>query len=247
MPAKPGPLRPHEARPSYQRAEPLPAIPGQPALGDSFLIVTEGEVTEKLYFESLRKKLRLAAATVHVVHPGCTDAVGLINAAIALRDQQSRRRSGRKLGNSEVEGFDHAWVVFDADVPHRQGQLGPALLAARSQGINVALSTPSMEFWLLLHFRGRPGPFLDSHAAGQAVAEAWGEGYDKSKETFERLWPELSPRIVPAVHRADETRQYQAAAGTPFPPNPSTDADLLVRAMNAAVQPQLRMIFTAAQ
>jgi hypothetical protein len=242
MPAKPGPLRPHEERQIYNRPEPLPDIPGQPSLGDSFLIVTEGEVTEKMYFESVRSKLRLKAATVHVVHPGCTDARGLVEAAILLKDEPHQRRVRGELGNREVEGFDHVWVVFDADIPHRQGQLTPALQVARANGIKVALSTPSVELWLLLHFRDRPGPFLDSHAAEQAVAEALVDTYDKSEETFLRLWPRLNRQIVRAVQRAGQIRQYHQASGAPFPPNPSTDADLLVLAMNAAVQPHLRII-----
>lgn len=47
MAAKPGPLRPHEVRQSYARPMPQEPVPGEPRLGDSFLIVTEGEVTER--------------------------------------------------------------------------------------------------------------------------------------------------------------------------------------------------------
>src|SRR5216684_1582272 len=68
MAAKPGPLRPHEERQSYARRIPKQPPPGEPALGDSFLIVTEGEVTEKLYFESVRAALQLNPVTVRVVH-----------------------------------------------------------------------------------------------------------------------------------------------------------------------------------
>ena len=40
MPAKPGPLRSHEERLAYARTRPKEPPPGQPALGDSFLVVT---------------------------------------------------------------------------------------------------------------------------------------------------------------------------------------------------------------
>ena len=105
MPAKPGPLRPHEQR--YPRAHPLPDLPGKPAFGDSFLIVAEGQVTEKLYFELLRKKLGLTTATVKVVHPDYTDAIGLVKSAIDIREQRRQCQAGHKLGNREVGGFDH--------------------------------------------------------------------------------------------------------------------------------------------
>jgi hypothetical protein len=98
-----------------------------------------------------------------------------------------------------------------------------------------------VELWLLLHFRDRPGS-LDSRAAENALEEAWGQKYEKTEETFKRLWQELCPQIAAAVRRAGQIRQYHAASGALFPPNPSTEADLLVLAMNAAVQPRLRII-----
>lgn len=80
MSAKPGPLRPHEERTHYTRRKPVEPPPGQPGIGDSFLIVTEGEVTERLYFESLRNLLKITPVTVRVIHPSCTDVEGLVRA-----------------------------------------------------------------------------------------------------------------------------------------------------------------------
>ncbi len=73
MPPKPGPLRPHEERLNYARREPQQPPPGEPKAGDSFLIVTEGEVTERMYFESLRDRLQVNPVTVRVVHPSCNN------------------------------------------------------------------------------------------------------------------------------------------------------------------------------
>lgn len=167
MPAKPGPLRPHEERLSYARRGPQPPPPGEPALGDSFLIVTEGKVTERSYFESLRAALQLNPVTVRVVHPDCTDAMGLVRAAMGFyqRDSTGNRIAKDRLGSRDVKVFDHVWVLFDTDIPERQGQLEQALRLAQVEGIHVGHSTPSAEVWLLLHFRDRPGPFLNSAAA----------------------------------------------------------------------------------
>jgi len=208
----------------------------------AFLSSRREKLPRKCILSRFRAKLRLEAATVHVIHPGFTDALNLVEAAITLKEEPHQRLARGELGNRDVEGFDHVWVVFDADVPHRQRQLAPAFDLARYNGIEVALSTPSVELWLLLHFRDRPGPFLDSQAAERALREAWGQTYDKSEATFLRLWQSLSPQIARAVQRASQIRQYHEASGASFPPNPSTDADLLVLAMNAAVQPHLRII-----
>jgi hypothetical protein len=213
-------------------------------LGESFLIVTEGDVTERLYFESIRTALQLTPVTVKVVHPNCTDAVGLVRATMSMyeRDNDGNRIAKAPVGNRDVKVFDHVWVLFDTDVPGRQGQLGSALELARNENIHIGHSTPSVEIWLLLHFRDRPGPLLDSAAAEHAVGAAWGEHYDKRAETFPTLWAALKPNIPAAVGRGGQVRRYHEAAGTPFPPNPSTQLDLLVRALDASVQPQLRII-----
>jgi hypothetical protein len=242
MAAKPGPLRPHQERKSYVRREPPPRIPGLPDLGDSFLVVTEGEVTEKLYFEKLRALLQISAVTVRVVHPDCTDAQGLVREAIKLRDQQRERRDRFDLGNREVGNYDHVWVVFDTDIPARQHQLGPACELARKEDIRLALSTPCIEFWLRLHFGFTTGSFLDDATAQKAVAQVWGEPYDKTEATFMRLWPVIQPNIPMAVMHAEKVRQHHHDAGTKQPANPCTNVDLLVRALDASVQPEMRIL-----
>ncbi len=244
MVAKSRPPRPHEERRNYSRRTPALTLPGEPSLGESFLIVTEGEVTEKLYFESVRSALQLTPVTVRVVHPSCTDAVGLVRAAMSMyeRDKDGNRLAKTAGGNRDVKVFDHVWVLFDTDVPERQGQLGPALQLARSENIHIGHSTPSVELWLLLHFRDRPGPLLNSVAAEHAVSAAWGQHYDKRAETFPTLLATLKRSIPAAVGRGTEVREYHKQAGTQFPPNPSTQLDLLVRALDAAVQPQLRIL-----
>jgi len=244
MPPKSGPLRPHEERRDYARRVPQEPPPGEPAMGDSFLIVTEGEVTEKLYFESVRAALQLNPVTVKVVHPKYTDAEGLVRAAMDFyeRDKRGIRVATAPVGNRDVTVYDHVWVLFDTDVPARQRQLEPALELAKKEGIHIGHSTPSVELWLLLHFRDRPGPFLTSDAAEHAVGEAWGERYTKSAENFPRLWVALQPNVPTAVARAADVRKYHKKAATPFPPNPSTQLDLLVRALDASVRPQLRIL-----
>jgi hypothetical protein len=213
-------------------------------LGDSFLIVTEGEVTEKLYFESVRAGLQLNPVTVHVVHPRCTDAAGLVRATMSMYelDKDGHRLAREATGNRDVRIFDHVWVLFDTDISTKQHQLGPALELARKERIHIGHSTPSVEVWVLLHFRDRPGPLLNSDVAGRAVGVAWGQHYDKSAATFRKLWHAIKPNIPVAVNRAAQVREYHSSAGTEFPPNPSTELDLLVRALNASVRQELRII-----
>ncbi len=241
MPAKPGPLRPHEERQNYDRRKHAPSVSGLADLGDTFLIVTEGQVTERLYCEQVREKLSLSAAHVRVVQPGFTDAAGLIRAAIHFRDE-TIGRAPHQRSNSAVSRYDHVWVVFDADVPERLGTLPAALELARREQIRVALSTLCIEVWLLLHFRDRPGAFNDSAEVCRALAEAWGRAYDKSEVTFSALWPALLPQIPTAIGRAEAIRAYHLDAATPPPANPSTDMDRLVLSLNSAARPEMRIL-----
>ncbi|HWQ91295.1 MAG TPA: RloB family protein [Clostridia bacterium] len=146
------------------------------------------------------------------------------------------------VGNREVTVYDHVWVLFDTDVPARQGKLAPALALANKEGIHVGHSTPSVELWLLLHFRDRPGPLLNSNAAEHAVGEVWGQKYEKTKQAFPKLWDALKANVPVAVKRGASVREYHKKADSPSPANPSTELDLLVRALDASVQPQLRIL-----
>jgi hypothetical protein len=242
MPAKPGPLRPHEERQNYSRREPAQPPPGEPELGDTFLIVTEGKVTEKMYFESVRETLQLTPVVL-VVHPDRTDAVGLVCYAQSLyeKDKNGNRLALNVSSNHNIKSFDHVWVLFDTDACEKDGTLNRALELAAIEGIHVGHSTPCVEMWLLLHFRDRPGP-MNSAETEKAVGEAWRSHYDKSAKTFSKLWSALRPNIQNAVSRATQTRDYHERAGTRFPQNPSTRLDLLLRALDASVQPQLRIL-----
>ena len=119
-----------------QRPEPL-----RPATGHTFLIVVEGEATEPAYLEEVRSRLKRRAAAVLVHHGDHTDPVGIVREAMRLRDAHAAKPN--------TEPFDQVWVVFDRETQNhpRREQVPVALDLARSNGIEVALSIPSIEFW----------------------------------------------------------------------------------------------------
>lgn len=243
MPARPGPLRPHEQARSFSRRQPPEPIPGEPVPGDSFLIVTEGAVTEKLYFEGIRAKLQLSPLVV-VVHPKCTDAEGLIRAAMELYERKGSgvRAAKQILGNRAPASYDHVWVLFDTDVPAIQGTLESAIALAEKEEIHLGTSTPAIELWLLLHFRDRPGPLQTAAATIARLEEALGRRYGKSADEFSALWKALEPNLPRAAFRAATVRRFHEDAGTTKPCDPSTDLDLLVRPLDSAAAPPHRFL-----
>jgi hypothetical protein len=226
---------------ALRRRGPAPMF-GDVGVGDTFLVVVEGKVTERLYVQGVCGCLALGAVHVRVVRPTKHDPVGLVEAAIQERAGPQRRRVEGQASIREPQMYDHIWVVFDTDASGQAGRVKQAMELAGRENIHAAFSTPSIEFWLLLHFRYTTGLLMDSAAAERAVGDAWGQRYDKRADTFPKLWPALKPNIPAAVSRAQQVREYHDKGSTPFPANPSTQVDLLVRALDASVQPPRRIL-----
>ena len=74
-----------------------------------------------------------------------------------MRAAKRRREEAEAAAGREQDDnlrFEAVWCVFDVDQhPH----LTTAVEEARTAGIDVAVSSPSFELWLLLHFRESPG------------------------------------------------------------------------------------------
>lgn len=110
-----------------------------------FLLFCEGMVTERDYFEHVRRVLKDYLLTIEVAKDR-GDPLKLVEAAIEARnraDQSARRDRDDNLR------YDQVWCIIDVDEHHR---LDSALKLASTENIRVALSNPCFELWLLLHF-----------------------------------------------------------------------------------------------
>jgi hypothetical protein len=77
------------------------------------LIVCEGEETEPIYFEALRRELRLTLVEVQIEAPGSAP-ITIVDHAVERREMQAReaKRTARK-GMFGQPSFDEVWCVFD--------------------------------------------------------------------------------------------------------------------------------------
>jgi hypothetical protein len=115
------------------------------------LIVTEGTVTEKLYFDAFRIRRRVFGVEVTVVGVGM-DPVSVVQRAIRDRDAAAERaRRERDPGAA----WDEVWCVFDVD--DFGAKVPEAHDLARTHGLQVAVSNPCFELWLFLHLQEPPG------------------------------------------------------------------------------------------
>ena len=140
------------------------------------LIVCEGE-TEQRYFADIKHRFRANWIVVHKPH--CNDPKGIVAAA---------RRRWRELVR---KGLDvEPWVVFDAESREDEGPRGysEAIALAEKAGIAVANSSPSFEYWILLHYA--PGVLVDSPSDAERELGRDGRilGYEKPCLPYEDLW-----------------------------------------------------------
>jgi hypothetical protein len=201
--------------------------------GDTFLVVTEGVVTEPVYFEFLLSDLQLYAVCVVVIPGRASDPRHVIEtAADKVKDHQQRRRKGL-LAVTEPQGFDHVWAVIDTDVAVRNGIWRNVKQLAAARKVKLAHSTPCFEYWLLLHLKDTTrGDLVDGTAAKHAVKEELGRDYSTNEEVARETMPLFIPHWSDAVINARRVRQHHVAALTPDPALPSTEVDLLVGALN---------------
>lgn len=111
---------------------------------NSFLIVTEGERTEPLYFKGLQKLIReKIGGKVDVVEVPLIDIHGEGASTEKLIDITE------KIVKDANIMYQNVWVVFDKDDFEN---FDDAIKAGEDRRYNVAWSNQSFEYWLYLHF-----------------------------------------------------------------------------------------------
>ncbi len=111
---------------------------------NSFLIVTEGERTEPLYFKGLQKLIcEKIGGSVDVVELPVIDIHGEGASTEKLIEVTERLVKDAKIM------YQNIWIVFDKDDFEDFDQ---AIKDGENNGYHVAWSNQSFEYWLYLHF-----------------------------------------------------------------------------------------------
>ncbi|WP_413966282.1 RloB family protein [Actinacidiphila polyblastidii] len=174
--------------------------------------MAEGEKTEPQYFEGL--SLHLNAQAVQIIR---LESVGLgrdplrvVNAALKLRDVEEK----------EGDPYDAVWCVVDVD---QHATLEPACHHAKRNGLEIAVSSPCFEVWLLWHFQEHAG-WITSQSLSEKLKK-FGFTDKNLPESFP--YAEYSKAKVRA-ERCAEIRQRHD------PPNPSSSVSALVGVLAVA-------------
>jgi len=212
--------------------------------GDAFLIVTEGKVTEPIYFNLLIQDLQLGVVRIKIQPGDHSDPRDVIRTAERLAQKQVQDAEDGVLGVNEPNKFDHVWAVIDTDVAVRQGFWNDVQQLAAARNISLAHSTPCFEFWLLLHIIGftTRSDLVDGATAKSAVKHALNRDYSTNQETAKAAIATLIANWPKSVVDAEHVRDHHHAAATTPPGNPSTEVCGLVRGLNDSARPHLRKL-----
>ncbi len=181
------------------------------------LIALEDERSARLYFEGFRRELHGQRKVVLVDWSG-SDPKSVVQAAKAARDNQG-------------DPIDEVWVVFDTEGPQnvqRQRAARGAIEQARKLDILTAISNPTFEYWLLLHFEWCVKT-IESGAAACHLLRKHISGYDKGKDCYAITRPHVQTAIGRAKRVFAERHQY--SSNHPCDCHPCTEVYRLVESL----------------
>lgn len=173
----------------------------------SVLICCEGKVTEPSYLNGLKNELRIRLCRVEVV-PAGPNPKTIVDYAVEKKQESEHRAQREKDENLK---YDEVWCVFDVDSHHH---IPEAKQKASANGVELAISNPCFELWLLLHFKDQRA-HIERHDVQSACRECM-PGYDKNVP-FHKVFPHYES----AVQRTVELNKWQESRGCAGG-NPST-------------------------
>ena len=177
-------------------------------------VLTEGETTEPGYLSGWARR----NARIHLdLDPSDT---GMTPDALVRRAKEHVRRN-RRRSKREDPHFDEIWCVFDTD---EHPNLPRAIDDARQSGIEVAVSNPCFELWLVLHVEDQT-----AHVHRRDVQRRANElGLSDGKKITNAAGSQLIKTFETAKQRARALDERHEGNDSPPRSNPSTDVWRLV-------------------
>jgi hypothetical protein len=177
----------------------------------TFRIYAEGTSTEPEYIDALKRLPQFSEALSIVFSIERAGAVPMTLVDAACEDKRSSKLD-----------VDFYWCVFDVESPQNHPNLASSLDKARANGINLAISNPCFELWLVLHLQEHSAHLSTDDAVrlrGQLDGSA-------SKHLSADLYMETRGD---AIRRAKALRRRHTLDDTIFPnDNPSSSFDELI-------------------
>lgn len=137
-----------------------------------FYLFSEGEKTERHYFDAL--KSILDSREVQIIYRGPLGVPKTVAThAIEYAREKGLIRTRRRKKLNSFEENDEVWAIFDRDA---FTCFGEAKQMCKGAGISYAYSDPCFELWINLHFGEHDAP-CSRHDA-QGLTKQLLDGYD---------------------------------------------------------------------
>lgn len=149
---------------------------------NKFYILTNGEQTEKNYFELLKSKHSIYEVKVEFVNG---DPLRLVEYAIR-----------------NFKDANQVWCVFDIDNSYKDNRLVAALKKAEDNGIKTAYSNMAFEVWLISHYELCEKELQTKDYPSVLNKYLKDNGVSYSKTDKELLKKHFIPLYKDAVHNA---------------------------------------------
>jgi hypothetical protein len=184
----------------------------------------EGERTEDGYFKHWGRRLR--NEVIVNVHEFNGPPLPLVERAVS--EQKAERYDAR---HGRGQPHDEIWCVFDVN---SHPKLPEAIQLAVQHGIEVAVSNPCFELWLILHYQDQTAHI------GSGPAQKWAQELLKCKKVLtEAALKDLEARYEHAVKRARALDAKHEGDGSSPRSNPSSEVWKLVERIRKPADPLL--------
>jgi RloB-like protein len=150
-------------------------------------------------------------------------------AQLVERAEGAKKGQLREARQGGGRPYDEIWCVFDDD---RRPNLTEAIRRAAQGGINIAVSSPCIELWFILHYQDQTAHIEPKQA--QALSK---QLLKCSKTVTEQAFEALANRYDDAVKRAQYLDRKHEGDGSPPHTNPSSEVWKLVERIRTAEQP----------
>jgi hypothetical protein len=175
--------------------------PGRRRRKKRILVTGQGKETEPNYFRGLRDDARIASQFVVKVAPGKGETpLDAVRRAIELA--RRARAEGRDMA------YDAVFCFLDVEQAGQNPHLDEARRLARADGVQVFLSNPAFEVWLLAHLERTAKAFLNGTQLLEYLEKQWlrafGGGYEKNDP---HLYARLGERLDTAIGNARHVRE----------------------------------------
>ncbi len=190
----------------------LKRTPGKRPELRTIVVFCEGANSEPDYVKALKQLTHIAKNTALElrIHPERSVPLALVRMAV------------QQKSDPEV---DECWCIFDVEWPQNHPNLSEAKALAESNEVNLAISNPCFELWLILHFRDH-GAFLET-APADRLSRTLDSRSGKSIDAALYM-----PLRKEAARRAERLDKRHERDGTSFPhDNPSSGVYKFLKAV----------------